>query len=83
MFPIVYQDTYKQSGYLAEDKKGWSLLNIESINNTFNLGDIFFTLFTFGFIVLILALIVWAIRSSSKRKRQLDRIEEKIDNLNQ
>ena len=57
-------------------------MNLESINSTINLGDIVFTLFTLGFVVLIIVLIVLFIRSNSKRKKQLDRIEKKMDNLN-
>lgn len=69
--------------HLAIVEKGLCLMDIEPIIKTYNLGDILFTLFSLGFIVLILALVVWVIRSGSKRKQQLDRIEEKIDNLNQ
>ena len=58
-------------------------MNLESINSTINLGDIVFTLFSLGFIALIIVLIVLFIRSNSKRKKQLDRIEKKMDNLNQ
>ncbi|PIC71221.1 DUF4083 domain-containing protein [Sporosarcina sp. P16b] len=42
-----------------------------------------FTLFSLSFIVIIIVLIVLLIRSNNKRKKQLDRIEKKIDNLNQ
>lgn len=58
-------------------------MGIEPIIKTYNVGEILFTLISLGFIMLILALVVWVIRSGSKRKQQLDRIEEKIDNLNQ
>jgi len=57
-------------------------MGIEPIIKTYNVGEILFTLISLGFIMLILALVVWVIRSGSKRKQQLDRIEKKIDNLN-
>lgn len=57
--------------------------NLETTKSIFNLGDILFTLFTLGFTVLIIVLIVSLVRTSNKRKQQLDRIEKKIDNLNQ
>ena len=49
----------------------------------FNLGDALFQLFSLAFIVLIIVLIVSLFRSSKKRKNQLDRIEKKIDDMNQ
>lgn len=49
----------------------------------FNLGDALFQLFYLGFIVLIVALILSFFRSNKKRKNQLDRIEKKIDDVNQ
>ena len=51
--------------------------------SSFNLGDALFQLFSFAFIVLIIALIVSLFRSNKKRKNQLDRIENKIDDMNQ
>jgi len=49
----------------------------------FNLGDALFQLLSLAFIVLIIALIVSLFRSNKKRKNQLDRIEKKIDDMNQ
>jgi cbb3-type cytochrome oxidase subunit 3 len=49
----------------------------------FNLGDALFQLFSLAFIVLIIALIVSLFRSNKKRKNQFDRIEKKIDDINQ
>ncbi|MDQ0232604.1 DUF4083 domain-containing protein [Metabacillus malikii] len=48
-----------------------------------NIGDALFQLFYLAFIVLIVALIVSFFRSYKKRNNQLDRIEEKIDDVNQ
>lgn len=59
-------------------------MNLETtLENSFNLGDALIQLFSLVFIVLIIVLIVSAFRSNNKRKIQLDRIEKKIDNLNQ
>ena len=58
-------------------------INLETTNSTINFGDILFTLFSLGFTILIIALIVSLIRTNNKRKQQLDRIEKKIDDLNQ
>jgi cbb3-type cytochrome oxidase subunit 3 len=49
----------------------------------FNLGDALYQLFSLAFIVLIIALIVSLFRNNKKRKNQLDRIEKKIDDMNQ
>ncbi|MDQ0229211.1 DUF4083 domain-containing protein [Metabacillus malikii] len=51
--------------------------------NSFNLGDALFQLFYLAFIVLIVVLIVSFLRSNKKRNNQLDRIEKKIDDMNQ
>ena len=71
----------QQSGHLAG--KGERKINLETTTSNFNLGDILFTLFSLGFTVLIIVLIVSLIRTNNKRKQQLDRIEKEIDNLNQ
>ena len=49
----------------------------------FNLGDALFQLISLAFIVLIIALIVSFFRSNKKRKDQLNRIEKKMDDMNQ
>ena len=51
--------------------------------NGFNLGDVLFQLFSLAFIVLIIVLIVSFFRSSKKWKDQLNRIEKKMDDMNQ
>jgi len=50
---------------------------------SFTLGDALFQLFSLAFIVLFIALIVSFFRSNKKRINQLDRIEKKIDDINQ
>lgn len=55
---------------------------MEKINSTFNFGDILFTLFSLGLTILSVALIVWLFLTNIKGKKQLDRIEKKIDDLN-
>ena len=49
----------------------------------FNLGDVLFQLFSLAFIVLIIVLIVSFFRSNKKRNDQLNRIEKKMDDMNQ
>ena len=49
----------------------------------FNLGDVLFQLFSLAFIVLIIVLIVSFFRSNKKWKDQLNRIEKKMDDMNQ
>lgn len=49
----------------------------------FNVGDALFQLFSFGFLVLIIVLIVLLFRSFPKRRNQLDRIEKKVDAINE
>lgn len=49
----------------------------------FNLGDVLFQLFSIAFIVLIIVLIVSFFRSNKKRNDQLNRIEKKMDDMNQ
>ncbi|MFZ0446696.1 MAG: hypothetical protein WAM95_19095 [Bacillus sp. (in: firmicutes)] len=68
---------------LTEVAKGEREINLETTNSTFNFGDILFTLFSLGFTILIIALIVSLIRTNNKRKQQLDRIEKKIEDLDQ
>ena len=48
-----------------------------------NSGDVLFQLFLLAFIVLIIVLIVSFFRSNKKRKDQLNRIEKKMDDMNQ
>jgi len=59
------------------------MINLEKTNSNINFEDILFTFFSLGFAILIIALIVFLMRTNNKRKQQLDRIEKKIDNLNQ
>ena len=49
---------------------------------SFNGGDALFTLFSLGFFVLIIVLIMSFLRSNKNRKNQLDRIEMKINDIN-
>ncbi|WNS76476.1 DUF4083 family protein [Bacillus sp. DTU_2020_1000418_1_SI_GHA_SEK_038] len=44
-----------------------------------NIGDIIFQLFALLIPIVIIVGIVFFVRSSKKRKEQLDRIEEKLD----
>ncbi|RSD28873.1 DUF4083 domain-containing protein [Mesobacillus subterraneus] len=44
-----------------------------------NIGDIIFQLFTLLIPFSLIAAIIYFVRSSKKRKEQLDRIEEKLD----
>ena len=48
-----------------------------------NSGDVLFQLFSLAFIVLIIVLIVSFFRSNKKRNDQLNRIEKKMDDMNQ
>ena len=48
-----------------------------------NSGDVLFQLFSLAFIGLIIVLIVSFFRSNKKRKDQLNRIEKKMDDMNQ
>ncbi|MDN4525953.1 DUF4083 family protein [Fictibacillus fluitans] len=45
-----------------------------------NVGDIIFQLLAFVFLVLMIIVIVTVVRSFKNRNKQLDRIEEKLDN---
>ncbi|WP_157037653.1 DUF4083 domain-containing protein [Ornithinibacillus californiensis] len=47
----------------------------------FYIGDMLYQLFSFGILALFIFLIVSLFKSSKERKRQLDRIEEKLDSL--
>ena len=51
--------------------------------SSFNLGDALFQLISLAFIVLIIVLIMSFFRSNKKRNDQLNRIEKKIDDMNQ
>lgn len=44
-----------------------------------NIGDIIFQLFAILVPIFIVVVIVFLVRSSKKRKEQLDRIEDKLD----
>ncbi|MBN8211118.1 DUF4083 family protein [Bacillus sp. NTK071] len=44
-----------------------------------NIGDIIFQVFAFLIPIAIVVAIVFLVRSSKKRKEQLNRIEEKLD----
>ncbi|WP_238941929.1 DUF4083 family protein [Bacillus sp. REN10] len=46
-----------------------------------NVGDVIFQLFMLGIPVLIVVAIVYFIRSWKKQKEQLQRLEDKIDQL--
>lgn len=45
----------------------------------FNIGDVIFQLFALLIPIVIIVAIIFFVRSSKKRKEQLDRIEEKLD----
>ena len=49
----------------------------------FNLGDALYQLVNLGFIVLIIIVIVSFFQSTKNRRNQLDRIEKKIDDMNE
>ncbi|WP_042337739.1 hypothetical protein [Bacillus andreraoultii] len=49
--------------------------------SSFTVGDALYQLFYLIFLVLIIVLIVLFIRSNKKRRNQLDRIEKKINDL--
>lgn len=57
-------------------------MDLETTSNSFNLGDILFTVVSIGFLILLVVLVVLLIRASNNRKKRLDRIEEKLDKLN-
>ncbi|MGD6969428.1 DUF4083 domain-containing protein [Rossellomorea vietnamensis] len=48
----------------------------------YNIGDILYQLLSFGFVTLFIFLIVFLFRSFSKRRKQLNNIERKVDLLN-
>jgi large-conductance mechanosensitive channel len=50
-------------------------------SSSINIGDIIFQLVDFGFLALIIILIVSYFRTNKKRRNQLDRIEEKLNLL--
>lgn len=51
--------------------------------SSLNIGDIVFQLFSFVVVIVMIALVISLFRSYGKRKNQLDRIEKKLDDLNQ
>ncbi len=71
-----------QTDHLTEVEKEERKINLESVNRSINIGDIVATLFSLGFVVLVIFLIIQLFRTNNKRKQQLDRIEKKIDELN-
>ncbi|CAG9621292.1 DUF4083 domain-containing protein [Sutcliffiella rhizosphaerae] len=48
---------------------------------SFTLGDALFQLFSIGLVVLIIVLIMSFFRSNKKRKNQLDRMKQKINEI--
>ena len=46
-----------------------------------NIGDIIFQLFAILVHIVFIVAIIFFVRSSKKRKEQLDRIEEKLDRI--
>lgn len=50
---------------------------------SFNFGDVLYQLINLAFIVLIVILIVSFVRSYKNRGKQLNRMEKKIDELNE
>lgn len=59
-------------------------MNLDTtLKSHFSFWDALAQLLSLGFIVLIIVLIVLILHSNNRRKNQLNRIEEKIDNLNQ
>ncbi|WP_257984375.1 DUF4083 family protein [Neobacillus cucumis] len=46
-----------------------------------NIGDIIFQLFAILVPIVFIVAIIFFVRSSKKRKEQLDRIEEKLDRI--
>ena len=53
---------------------------MEAINSTINLGDVIFTFVLLGIFVILTVAIVLLIRFNNKRKKQIDRLEEKLEN---
>lgn len=51
------------------------------MNAGLNVGDIIFQLFTFGSIIIFIGIFFLFLRSSKKKKEQLDRIENKLNSL--
>jgi energy-converting hydrogenase Eha subunit H len=49
----------------------------------FNIGDILFQLFSFGFLILLIFLIVFLFRSFTRRGKQLDQLEKKVDSISE
>ena len=48
-----------------------------------NIGDVLFQLGSFGFVFLIIVLFVLFVRAAKKRSRQLDRLEQKVNEMEQ
>ncbi|WP_225228795.1 DUF4083 domain-containing protein [Bacillus sp. PS06] len=49
----------------------------------FNLGDALYQLIVWGFLILLIVLIVTSVRLNKGRRNQLDRIEKKLDDVNE
>lgn len=58
-------------------------MDVESVNESINLGDLIITLVSFGFLAIIVILVIWFLVSNKKRKNQLNSIENKIDALSE
>lgn len=58
-------------------------MDVESVNDGINLGDLIITLVSFGFLAIIVILVIWFLASNKKRKNQLNDIENKIDALSE
>lgn len=58
-------------------------MNIGMHNGYFNVGDLIFTLFSFGFLALIIVSVIWLLSSNKKHTNQLNNIENKIDALSE
>lgn len=58
-------------------------MDIESVNEGINIGDLIITIVSFGFLAIIVILVIWFLSSNKKRKNQLNNIENKIDALSE
>lgn len=52
------------------------------MSSSINLGDVLVSVVSIGFFIIIAFIVIWLFRSNNKRKNQLDRIEQKIDDAN-
>jgi hypothetical protein len=51
------------------------------MNTGINIGDILFQLFAIGIPIFVIGILVYFLRSSKRKKAQLDRIEQKLNSL--